>query len=159
MKCYGEYTALERILAVGKEVKKTEKLMIWSILTTATIFDARSYRIPNQLIALGYTGGILLNIFRFGAIGAVYFILNVLWPLILLYLLYQLNGIGAGDIKLFSVASTLVGAKVTWNMMWLSVMLAGMTVVILMMVERQYIKSKLHYSFYMAAAFFLLQLT
>ncbi|WP_176761903.1 prepilin peptidase [Pseudobutyrivibrio sp. YE44] len=139
-------------------MKKTEAFVIWSILTLATIFDARAYRIPNQLIGLGYVAGLYLNILQFQTIGIVYFIIKAIWPIILLYLLYQWKGLGAGDIKLFSVMSTLVGMRVTTDVFVLSVMLAGVAVLALVLYEgRLEIKRKLHYSYYIAAAFFLLQ--
>ena len=146
------------ILLQVKEVKKTQTFMIWSILTVAVLFDAREYRIPNQLIMLGYVAGLFLNIQQFEIIGIAYFVMNAIWPIVLLSLLYRLKGLGAGDIKLFSVMSTLVGAKLTTDVMITSVMLAGVAVLILFIYEKRLVlKKKLHYSFYIAAAFFLLQ--
>ena len=146
------------ILSHGLEVKKTQQFLIWSILTIAVIFDGRSYRIPNQLIILGYLAGIYINIVSYGMVGIVYFIAKAIWPIALLSILYLLGRqLGAGDIKLFSVMATLVGADITVDTMILSVILAALAIAILSLRERQLIKRKLHYSFYMAAAFFLLQ--
>ncbi len=136
---------------------KTQTFLIWSILTVASLFDARWYKIPNQLIVLGYTAGLFLNIQMNGPIGIIYFIVKALAPVIILYLLYKVKGLGAGDIKLFSVMSTLVGMRLTGRTMVISVFLAGLAIVILSIYEGQIIKRKLHYSFYMTAAFLLLQ--
>lgn len=124
----------------------------------ASIFDARSYRIPNQLIIFGYVTGLFLNIWRFNMIGIVYFIIAAIWPILLLYLLYHQKALGAGDIKLFSVASTYVGMEFLTDMMVASVMLAGVAILVLCIHEGRLIKRKLHYSFYITAAFFLVQL-
>ena len=124
----------------------------------ATIFDARSYQIPNQLIVLGYLVGILSNLQILGLQGIEYFLIMAIWPIGLLLLLYILGkSIGAGDIKLFSVMATLVGVKATVDTMVLSVFLAGFTIIAISLYERQLLRRKLHYSFYMTAAFFCLQ--
>lgn len=140
------------------EVKETSTFLIWSILTVASIFDARSYTIPNQLIILGYLAGICLNLQSYGMIGIAYFILKAGWPYICLSLLYFLGKqIGSGDIKLFSVIASMVGARITIEIMYTSVILAGIAIVVVSLYERQLLKRNLHYSFYITAAFFLLQ--
>ncbi len=141
-----------------QEVKKTSTFLIWSILTSASLFDARSYRIPNQLIILGYLAGIYVNLLSYGWIGIAYFLMKAMWPIVCLSLLYIFGKqLGAGDIKLFSVMATLVGADITVNTMITSVILAGIAIVIVSIYEGQLIRRKLHYSFYITAAFFLLQ--
>ena len=150
---------MHHILAHGMEVKKTSTFLIWSILTLACIFDARSYRIPNQLIVLGYIAGIYVNLQMYGMIGILYFLLKAAWPIIALLPLYLCGKqIGAGDIKLFSVMSSLVGNRITMDTMIASVVLAGITIIIVSLWERQVLKRNLHYSFYITSAFFLLQL-
>ncbi|SFO39750.1 Type IV leader peptidase family protein [Pseudobutyrivibrio sp. JW11] len=141
-----------------QEVKKTSTFLIWSILTSASLFDARSYRIPNQLIILGYLAGIYVNLLSYGWIGIAYFLMKAMWPIACLSLLYILGKqLGAGDIKLFSVMATLVGVNITVNTMITSVILAGIAIVVVSIYEGQLIRRKLHYSFYITAAFFLLQ--
>jgi Flp pilus assembly protein protease CpaA len=140
-------------------VKKTKTFFTWSILTVANLFDAREYKIPNELIILGYAAGLFLNIQNFQMIGVVLFIIKAILPVLILYLLYTLKGLGSGDIKLFSVMSTLVGFEYTTEVMITSVMLAGVAVLGLFLYEKGInLKRRLHYSFYMTAAFFLLQM-
>ena len=147
------YTASE------SEVKKTREFLIWSILTVAVLFDAQSYRIPNQLIILGYAAGICVNLQTYGMIGIAFFMAKALWPIILLSLLYMCGKqIGAGDIKLFSVMATIVNFQTTVHVMILSVFVAGITIIVVSLYEKRLLRRKLHYSFYIAAAFFLLQL-
>ncbi|MBR5637379.1 MAG: prepilin peptidase, partial [Pseudobutyrivibrio sp.] len=81
------------------------------------MFDARDYKIPNELIILGYAAGLCLNIQSFQLIGIYLFIIKALGPVLILYLLYQIKGLGAGDIKMFSVMSTLVGFELTTEVM------------------------------------------
>ncbi len=126
----------------------------------ANLFDARNYKVPNELIILGYVAGLFLNIQTSLWSGLLLFIYKALIPILILWLLYQVRAIGAGDIKLFSVMSTLVGLKLTTDVMIASVMLAGIAICGLFLYEKKIkLKRKLHYSFYLTAAFFLLQLT
>ena len=140
-----------------KEVKKTGTFLIWSILTLACVGDARNYKIPNELILLGYCAGFVLNMYEYQAMGIVFFLAKAIWPILLLYLLYLVRGLGSGDIKLFSVMATMVGAGDVIDIMIYSVMLAGVIAVIICIRERRIVKKNLHYSYYIAAAFFLHQ--
>ena len=127
-------------------------------MTLATIFDARSYTIPNHLIVLGYLAGFMTNLMMDGVLGIAHFLLMAILPIGLLMLLYLCGkSLGAGDIKLFSVMATLVGAHATLNVFILSVFLAGITIVVISLYEGQLLRRKLHYSYYMTAAFFCLQ--
>ena len=145
------------IMSTEMEVKKTSTFLIWSILTVACLFDAKNYRIPNELIILGYCAGFVFNVTTYQSMGVVYFIGKAIWPILLLYLLFLARGIGAGDIKLFSVMSTMVGASDLIDTMMYSVMLAGIIAVIICFKERQIVKKNLHYSYFITAAFFLHQ--
>ena len=125
----------------------------------ANLFDARDYKIPNELIILGYAAGLFLNIQTFQLIGVVLFIVKATLPVLILYLLYRMKGLGSGDIKLFSVMSTLVGFEYTTDVMVASVMLAGIAVIGLFLYEKGIsLTRRLQYSFYITAAFFLLQM-
>lgn len=73
------------------------------ILVSAVVTDLRERRISNRLIALGLFIGLILHILGEGSIGVVHFLVNISIPVILLFLLFQLRALGAGDIKLFSV--------------------------------------------------------
>ena len=139
-------------------MKKTKTILIWSILLVASIFDARYYKIPNQLIVLGFLLGILVNLIEFRTAGIVYFIIKASWPFVLLLLLRLCRKtIGMGDVKLFCVVSTMLDTEAVINLMVTSVMLAGIIIILRCLYERQFVKRQLHYSFYITAAFFLLQ--
>jgi prepilin peptidase CpaA len=68
-------------------------------------------RISNRLIASGLIWGLVLRIMGEGGTGIVYFLFNVSIPVILLFLLFQMRAIGAGDIKLFSVAGAFLTTR------------------------------------------------
>lgn len=80
--------------------------------------DIRSWRISNRLIVSGLLGGLFIQVLQYGIKGMGVFIVNVSIPVILLYLLFLMRVLGAGDIKLFSVISSI------WNLK-----MAGITVI------------------------------
>ena len=65
--------------------------------------DFREMRVSNRLITSGLIIGLVLRIMGEGSAGIVHFLVNISIPVILLYLLFQMRALGAGDIKLFSV--------------------------------------------------------
>ena len=148
---------VEFIILPEMEVRKISTFLIWSILTTGCLFDARDYKIPNELIILGYIGGLLLNLHSYQIMGVAIFITKAIWPILLLSLLTVVRGLGAGDVKLFSVMSTMVGAADLVTTFIYSVMIAGVIAIGLCIKNGHIVKRKLHYSYYIAAAFFLLQ--
>jgi prepilin peptidase CpaA len=75
---------------------------------TAVVMDFKSGRISNRLIALALLTGLVFRIFGAGYIGIVHFLVNISVPVILLFLLFQMRALGAGDIKLFSVVGSFV---------------------------------------------------
>ena len=79
-------------------------LTLLTVLAFAVAADFREMRISNRLIASGLMMGLALRILGEGGAGIVHFLVNISIPVILLFLLFQLRVIGAGDIKLFSVA-------------------------------------------------------
>lgn len=75
-------------------------------------------RISNRLIASGLVWGLAFRLMEEGIAGMVHFLMNISIPVILLFLLFQMRALGAGDIKLFSVAG---GFLTTRQLMYLIV--------------------------------------
>lgn len=86
-------------------------LTLLVFLTIAVVSDVADTRISNRLIVCGLSCGLVLRILGEGCAGMVRFFFNISIPVILLYLLFQLRALGAGDIKLFSVVGAYVSVK------------------------------------------------
>ena len=74
--------------------------------------DIRTWRISNRLIGCGLLAGLFLQVWRYQVRGIIIFIVHVSVPIILLYLLFLMRALGAGDIKLFSVISSIWNLKI-----------------------------------------------
>lgn len=82
--------------------------------------DFGNEKISNRLIVSGLFWGLAFRLLGEGSAGLVHFLVNISIPVILLFLLFQMRAVGAGDIKLFSV----VGGFLTTEQL-LYVMLAA----------------------------------
>ncbi len=82
-------------------------------------------KISNRLIASGLMMGLAFRILEEGSVGIVHFLLNISIPVILLFLFFQLRALGAGDIKLFSVAGGFLTARQLLYLMGMAFLVAG----------------------------------
>ena len=70
----------------------------------AVIVDLRTSKIPNAIIVLGYVTGFLYQGICHGYYGIMQGVLGALFPLIVLFPVFVIRGLGAGDLKLLSLA-------------------------------------------------------
>ena len=89
-------------------------------LIYAVYTDMTTTRISNRLIVLGLLLGFIFRIFTEGSIGSLYYVVNILIPVILLNLLFQMRALGAGDIKLFSMLGAYISTKQLLKLMVLA---------------------------------------
>lgn len=78
----------------------------------AVATDITSGRISNRLICLGLGTGFFFQIWESGMEGILWFILQIIIPVIVLFLLFLMQALGAGDIKLFSMIGAIWNLKV-----------------------------------------------
>ncbi len=88
-------------------------MVLGGVLTLAAIYDAREERIPNKLILAGLLTGLGFCLQEAGVGGIIHFVWKALWPVSVLFVLFLIRAIGAGDIKLFSVISVFLSTEDT----------------------------------------------
>ena len=66
--------------------------------------DFQTGKISNRLIVSGLIWGLAFRLMGDGMAGVLPFLIHISIPVILLFLLFSLRILGAGDIKLFSIA-------------------------------------------------------
>lgn len=87
-------------------------LLCLTLLSMAVVTDIQCFQISNRLIVSGLLTGCFFQILELGARGIGVFLLNVSVPVILLYLLFLIRALGAGDIKLFSMIGGIWGLQI-----------------------------------------------
>lgn len=87
-------------------------LLTLLLLLIAVVMDVTTGKISNRLICLGLSTGLFFQIWESGTVGVFLFLLQMILPVILLFLLFLMRGLGAGDIKLFSMIGSIWNLKV-----------------------------------------------
>lgn len=87
---------------------------MWTLLLLliATATDLHTGKVSNRLICLGISTGILFQMWEFGMEGLVRSAVQIFFPVIVLFLLFLMRALGAGDIKLFSMIGSIWNLKV-----------------------------------------------
>lgn len=71
--------------------------------------DFATGKVSNQFIIIGLVLGFILQIILKGKSGIIPCIVGTIVPILVLMLVFMIGGIGAGDIKLFSVIGVFIG--------------------------------------------------
>ena len=82
------------------------------LLFLAALSDIRTSQISNRLILAGLSMGILFRLWEEGPFGIFKFFIYVTVPIIVLFFLFLMRVLGAGDIKLFSMIGGIWGLQV-----------------------------------------------
>lgn len=109
-------------------------------LLAAGYQDYRYDKIKNRLIAAGIAGGLWIRILEDGPKGIFYFGEGFLVILFLLYPLFKINGIGAGDVKMFAVCAGTIGLKKGFHFLLAAFLAAAVLSLLKMLYEHNLIK-------------------
>ncbi|KAB3537227.1 prepilin peptidase [Alkaliphilus pronyensis] len=85
-------------------------IVLLLLILMASIADIKTYRISNKLIVSGIIMGALINLCEDSLFGLIEALTGILIPIIVLFLLFYLRMLGAGDIKLFSAIGAIMGS-------------------------------------------------
>lgn len=100
-------------------------LVVIGIFFVAYLFDSKEGRIPNELVSLELILGGLFRFIESGVWGLLVGTVEVLACAASMYLLYKIRCIGAGDVKLISAASMIIGTRQVVNIVLLSFILCA----------------------------------
>lgn len=87
------------------------ELTLYAVVIVAVVQDYVSMKISNRLILVGIVLSLVFGIILGRTSELLYILWNIFFPVILLYLLYLIGVLGAGDIKLFSVIGAFTDFK------------------------------------------------
>lgn len=124
-------------------------LTLYAILIVAVVQDVTRMKISNRLILTGVILSAAFGIFLGGMPRLIQVLLNISFPVIVLYLLYLIGALGAGDIKLFSVIGGFTNLKMLLDCM-LAAFVAG---AVISLIKLLYYRN-LQLSLFRASCFF-----
>lgn len=105
-------------------------------LGVVCLFDYRRRKIPNLLIAVILAVGAGRSLLKNGLEGAGGYLLTGVAVLFLLYPLFRMGGLGAGDVKLFSVCAGYFPADKIFYFLFFSMLVSAIFSVIQLCRER-----------------------
>lgn len=115
-------------------------MLLFHLLIVAAAQDIQSGKVSNRLIVTGLVIGIVFQVMEYGAWGIPYFLGNISFPVILLYLLFQMRVLGAGDIKLFSMIGSILTLGELCRCMAYSFIAAGAGSVLFLAADKESVK-------------------
>ncbi|MFN8008929.1 MAG: prepilin peptidase [Terriglobia bacterium] len=113
-------------------------IAVVACVAVAAFIDVRESRIPNWLTLSSASLAIVLNFLHLGIQGLVWSVLGIATGFSLLFLLYLLGGMGAGDVKLLGTVGAFVGPKlVFYTFIWMA-LIGGVMALILILYKRAF---------------------
>ena len=96
------------------------------VVLLGVISDYRQFKIPNWLIVFGIVAALIINLMQaIVGIDICKYILGFIIPFAILFPMYAIGGIGAGDVKLLCVIGGLVGRSSVEMIIVISMIVAG----------------------------------
>ncbi|MBQ4521436.1 MAG: prepilin peptidase [Lachnospiraceae bacterium] len=112
------------------------------LLGLAVYYDIRYFRIPNSLIGIGMITGIIYQ-FVYGTVAFSDVLLGMLIPVVILFLLFYLHMLGAGDIKLLSMTGIFLGTSM-FAVIWQSFVIAAVISFFQLIIQKNF-RSRISY--------------
>lgn len=93
----------------AKQIAST--LILYSLVLMAVYQDFKSMKVSNRLIVIGYVFGLGVTLLQKGQSGVAQYLLGIVVPVVLLFSLFVIRILGAGDIKLLSMIGGFLNFK------------------------------------------------
>ena len=118
-------------------------IILFLVLTVAAITDLLFDKIYNEWLLGAMAAGLCYAVWKDGAAGLLRALVSMTIPFALLYPLFIIGGLGAGDVKLLSVAGCFLTIKESIWCLGLSFLLGAAISLLKMAVERNFLERKI----------------
>ena len=86
-------------------------LFVYGFALVAAFMDLRFRKVSNRLILMGLGVGLIRRLLLEGGTGLLVGVIQIIIPVVFLYLFFLIGALGAADIKLFSLIGGFVNFK------------------------------------------------
>lgn len=114
-----------------------QNLLFGTVYVPCVLGDIKDYRVPNQWILAGWLIGLSYQIYIFHLKGFSLWFVSVLIPILILFPLYALKVLGAGDVKLLSVAFGIYGSSTGFSQLIYIGVLSGAGALFHLLIKKQ----------------------
>ena len=125
------------------------EIVMLHVLILSGLDDLKNCKIRNSIILTGWFLGVTIFLMEGDIQNFIIGILDILITIVAAFPLYRFGGIGAGDIKLWSVISLLYGLNFLCELLVCLFILAGFVSLIRLISHRSLLKRFLHLFTYM----------
>lgn len=101
------------------------EILFIGLIVLAFYTDVRYSIIPNRLTLSGCIAGVLVHGLQQGAQGLLYAVSGCLGGAFVVFLLYIIKAVGAGDVKLFGAIGAMSGLSFALYLLFYAILLAG----------------------------------
>lgn len=115
--------------------------------------DLKTYKVPNYFILVGLIAGLIIQIFMYGVRGVITFFAGTFLPIFILYPLFFLRVLGAGDIKLFSVIGSVFGWRMAVQSILLSFLVGAFLALIKLFSKKIFLERMSYFACYVYTVF------
>jgi Flp pilus assembly protein, protease CpaA len=123
------------------------------LILAAIISDIRTYKIKNAIVIFFITAGLATNLITAGVHGLSVSIAATVLPVPILFVLFALKMLGAGDIKLFCAIGSIIGIPFILHSMAYSFLCGGVMALIIMLVNKNFRERGRYLAAYIKACF------
>ncbi|MFA9398921.1 MAG: prepilin peptidase [Clostridiaceae bacterium] len=113
---------------------------IIGLVAISLFTDIRYYKVKNKVVISFIFIGIITNILLYGLAGLKISIIGMFTPFVILFLLFTLRMIGAGDVKLFCAIGSIGGMNFVLNNLVYSFLCGGIISIFLMIIRKNFIE-------------------
>ncbi len=128
-------------------------IILFLVLTVAAITDLLFDKIYNEWLLGAMAVGLCYAVWKDGAAGLLRALVSMTIPFALLYPLFIIGGLGAGDVKLLSVAGCFLTIKESIWCLGLSFLLGAAISLLKMAVERNFLERMKYFLSYVVDVF------
>lgn len=111
--------------------------ILCALLLIVCFFDYRQRRIPNWLLLPMLINGLIYRAYNGGPRGIGLFVVQLAAVMALLWFLYQIGGLGAGDVKLLCVISGYLPYDKIFQFLFVSMLISALISLIKLFHKRQ----------------------
>lgn len=115
-------------------------ILLFIILAVAVIMDMCFDKIYNEWICLAAVTGLSYAVWKGGTNGLIWALLSMSIPVFLLYPLFMIGGLGAGDIKLLAIVGCFLTVKETMVCLEISFLIGAVFSLLKMIAERSFLQ-------------------
>ena len=128
-------------------------IILFLVLTVAAITDLLFDKIYNEWLLGAMAAGLCYAVWKDGAAGLLRALVSMTIPFALLYPLFIIGGLGAGDVKLLSVAGCFLTIKESILCLGLSFLLGAAISLLKMALERNFLERMKYFLSYVVDVF------